>query len=388
MGWTFYNSSGQLLKSGAAAGGVTSGGTDNAILRADGTGGSTSQGSGITINDCNHLLDVGNASSEWTDGVLYIARTAAPRIDFEGHGADENPILIRFNKSRHASLGGHTTLASGDEIFDIQAKGSDGDSYEIGASFKAVTTEAWDASGRGTKLVFSTAAACSTSNSTRVTIKCSGDVDLANNDLLNVGAADNDWTTDAFTLKGGSNAQLLTVESTGTAVTAGILLKTAASGSDGGSQITFQEGAGNGAANNKLYLMGYRPGCGFFRMRSNSAGGASSAACIIRIPDDQGTIDANATWDDNVFDAYDDAAVLSRAFSPEHRTTEYVDGTTILRGNYCELIDLGVLRRYDDGWVGYNDQRMAALLAGGIYQTRHRVDGLEERIAKLEAQIA
>ena len=174
MGWTFYNSNGQLLQKGADS--ITSGSTDNAILRADGTGGSSSQGSGISINDCNHLLDVGNASSEWTDGILYIARTAAPRIDFEGHGADANPILIRFNKSRHASLGSHTTLSSGDEIFDIQAKGSDGDSFELGASIKAVTTEAWDASGRGTKLVFSTTANCSTSTAARITIAESGEL--------------------------------------------------------------------------------------------------------------------------------------------------------------------------------------------------------------------
>ena len=46
---------------------------------------------------------------------------------------------------------------------------------------------------------------------------------------------------------------------------------------------------------------------------------------------------------------------------------------------------MGVLRKYNDCWVGYNDQRMAALLAGGIYQTRNRLDvGYEE----LKAEIA
>jgi hypothetical protein len=54
-----YGTDGQVLTSGGAGaaaawedvGGVVSGGTDNAILRADGTGGSTSQGSAVTIAD-------------------------------------------------------------------------------------------------------------------------------------------------------------------------------------------------------------------------------------------------------------------------------------------------------------------------------------------------
>jgi hypothetical protein len=40
----------------AAGGGVVSGGTNNAVLRADGTGGSTSQGSGVLITDANAVL--------------------------------------------------------------------------------------------------------------------------------------------------------------------------------------------------------------------------------------------------------------------------------------------------------------------------------------------
>ena len=51
------------------------------------------------------------------------------------------------------------------------------------------------------------------------------------------------------------------------------------------------------------------------------------------------------------------------------------------------LIEAGVLKRYDDGWVGYNDQRMAALLAGGIYQTRQLVDEMKEKISELENKV-
>ncbi len=55
-----------------------------------------------------------------------------------------------------------------------------------------------------------------------------------------------------------------------------------------------------------------------------------------------------------------------------------------------ELVQMGVLREYEDGWIGYNDQRMAALLAGGIYQTRQRLDSFhtdhERRIGELEIE--
>jgi hypothetical protein len=48
-----------VLSWATAGGGVVSGGTDNAILRADGTGGSTSQGSGAILTDAN-VIQAGN----------------------------------------------------------------------------------------------------------------------------------------------------------------------------------------------------------------------------------------------------------------------------------------------------------------------------------------
>ena len=75
-----------------------------------------------------------------------------------------------------------------------------------------------------------------------------------------------------------------------------------------------------------------------------------------------------------MFDDYDDAMVLYRAFGAEHRIETYRSGQMVLKGNYGELVQMGVLREYQDGSVGYNDQRMAALLAGGIYQNRFPMD--------------
>ena len=50
-----------------------------------------------------------------------------------------------------------------------------------------------------------------------------------------------------------------------------------------------------------------------------------------------------------------------------------------------------MFKLHDDGFVGYNDQRMAALLAGGIYQNRDRMDAqyetMEKRLKELEAKL-
>ena len=347
----------------AAAGGVTLSGTTNNTI--------------ATVTGANALIGEANLTFNGAQLVKKGAGDATIEYTSCGTTGDYGTLVVRHTTTANMACGFGTQI-----IFRVE------DCAGVQNTLAHVGARRTSADNTGDFFIDT---GCAGSQTQRLLIKACGDIDFQNNDLLNVGAASNDWTTDALTLAGGALAQTLTVESTGTAVTAGIVLKTAASGSDGGTQITFQEGAGSGQANNKLFLMGYRPGTGYFRFFSNSAGGVGSGASIWRVLDDQSSIDANTTWDDNVFDAYDDAAVLQRAFSPEHRQTEYVDGQAILRGNYCELIDMGVLRKYEDCWVGYNDQRMAALLAGGIYQTRFTVDKNHEcheaRLKALEAKI-
>ena len=151
--------------------------------------------------------------------------------------------------------------------------------------------------------------------------------------------------------------------------------------SGGQAQLQFNE------AGTTRYMAYYHGGSNYFAVWSTDTDGGGTDADVIRIPDGQLSVDGNATFDDNAFDDYDDAMVLCRSFSPERRTT-FDRGRTVLEANRDELIEMGVLRRYDDGWVGYNDQRMAALLAGGIYQTRFKVDALTECIKALEQKIA
>jgi hypothetical protein len=216
-----------------------------------------------------------------------------------------------------------------------------------------------------------------------------GDIDLnETGELLNVGAPNNDWTQNAFKLAGGTAAQYMTIETTGSAVDAGLTLIIPASGT-GGCDIGYKQGSGDGTANNQRYIQGYNGSAGYFRLRSTNTdddfgGGATGTdADIFRVLDGTQVIKllANTTTG---YDDYDDAALLETSFSPTAKAYDF--GRGIFKQGQEALIEVGVLERFDDGWVGYDGQRMAALLAGGIYQTRAAVATLEERLAALEAR--
>ena len=205
-------------------------------------------------------------------------------------------------------------------------------------------------------------------------------VDLNNNTLSNVGAAGNDWTQNGFTLAGGTANQKMVVETTGSGADSEIQTKIPASGT-ATATISFYQGSGNGSANNMSYYIGYDGSGGYLKCRSRDTDGGSTDADIWRIPDGQLSIDANTTWDANVFDTYDDVGLIRSAISPTAEAYDFGQGA--LKRGRDVLIEIGVLRQHADGWVGYNDQRMAALLAGGIYQTRSKVDELEQRLQAL-----
>jgi len=212
-----------------------------------------------------------------------------------------------------------------------------------------------------------------------------GSVDLNGNDLENIGAAGNDWTQNDLKLAGGSATQTISITTTGG--NAGVSVALPESGT-GEARIQFKQGDGSGSGNNMRYDLRYDGGNGRMTLLSADIDGSSTNADIIRIPDGQASIDANTTWDDNVFDDYDDAKILERAFSKPNRLNVYEQGQNLLRVNTDELVKMGVLRQYDDGWIGHNDQRMEALLAGGVYQNRQRMDDqfatVDDRLAAIE----
>jgi len=113
--------------------------------------------------------------------------------------------------------------------------------------------------------------------------------------------------------------------------------------------------------------------------------GSGTNSDIIRIDDGQAHIDALDDWVDDGFDIYDDAILLASSHSPTAEAYNF--GKGVVKKGREALIEAGVLKRYEDGWVGYNDQRMAALLAGGIYQTRWLVDEMKEKISELENKV-
>ncbi len=217
------------------------------------------------------------------------------------------------------------------------------------------------------------------------TLSVSGAVDLNSQSLSNVGAAGNDWTQNQLTLAGGSASQELKVQTTGVA---DAIVKVALPvSSDNVCGIEFFEGDGAGGGGNHSYALRYAASPNYFELFSRNTDGAGADASIWRVIDAQLSVDANTTWDDNAFDEYDDAMVLYRAFGEEHRSTVFKQGKAVLKGNYQELINMGVLRDYGDGFIGYNDQRMAALLAGGIYQTRSLVDDQQRIIDELRTRL-
>lgn len=82
---------------GGGGGGIggSTGSTDNAILRADGTGGSTAQSSGITVDDNNRVTMPGSA----TDGILFgsLAGTYGNLIFRSGNmfiGVENNTFFV------------------------------------------------------------------------------------------------------------------------------------------------------------------------------------------------------------------------------------------------------------------------------------------------------
>jgi hypothetical protein len=158
---------------------------------------------------------------------------------------------------------------------------------------------------------------------------------------------------------------------------------------DGGfrhsSATTMLDNTGLYWGNAPDYLMAYSSTNTRWYMTTSNSDGSGTDADIIRIEDGQTTIDANTTWDANVFDIYDDAVLLESAISPTKK--EYDFGKGVFKRGREALVEVGILKEYEDGWVGYNDQRMAALLAGGIYQTRWKVDELEEEIIELKNKI-
>ena len=198
-------------------------------------------------------------------------------------------------------------------------------------------------------------------------------LDLNLNDLTNVGLAGNSWTSTRMNIAVVIDMNMASPN---------IIMDMAS----GETVFEFDEGG------NFVYRWRYAASGNILKLETSDSDGGGTNADVWRISDGQLSIDANTTWDDNAFDDYDDVALIAASISPTAQAYDF--GKGVLRRGRDALIEVGVLRQYylEDGsvdptFLGYNDQRMAALLAGGLYQTRATVDRLEQKIAELEDRL-
>jgi len=91
---------------------------------------------------------------------------------------DDKTAKIFLNKSANSTAGSHTTVANGDYLGLLAFRGSDGDSFEIGAQIRGQATQDFGAAARGTDLIFSTVDNSTTTLDDRMAITQDGKVGI------------------------------------------------------------------------------------------------------------------------------------------------------------------------------------------------------------------
>jgi len=107
---------------------------------------------------------------------------------------------------------------------------------------------------------------------------------------------------DALQLANSGGDQIFKLEAVATTTNAQFVMKVPASSTSGDPRLTWRQGAGDGTANNMQYDIKYEGDNAYLSLTSADTDGAAASADIWRILDGQTTIDANTTWDNNVFD--------------------------------------------------------------------------------------
>lgn len=212
--------------------------------------------------------------------------------------------------------------------------------------------------------------------------------------IANVGAAGNDWTQNALTLAGGSSNQLIKVLTTGAGNFAQFEAALPASAT-AQARVNFVQGAGSGAADNMQYNLGYDAGSGYFNLRSADTDGGSTDADIFRVVDGGEVMTLNADHGANfdfvcetcgrheaeTFDCcglvewHDDVALMMQVGSREPTAV-------------AMMHKLGVMRVFDDGWLGWEINRFPDFAMSAMAQQYQRTSELEARMAALEQAVA
>jgi hypothetical protein len=133
------------------------------------------------------LLNVGNANSDWTAGVLTVAAagssSSANRTNLDSYNTNTDGGAIQFRHSKSSTLGAHAALVSGDDLGKIRFYGSGGSAFSLGAIIQAKATETFSngSSNFGTKLEFYTTDNTTDTNDLRMTIDHDGEVTVKEN---------------------------------------------------------------------------------------------------------------------------------------------------------------------------------------------------------------
>jgi len=167
------------------------------------------------------------------------------------------------------------------------------------------------------------------------------------------------------------------------------------------------QGSGNGDANNMGYRLRYEANANQLTLRSEDIDGSSNGADIFRIPDAQTTIDANTTWDENVFDYVCDDCGWHSAVEPEHCPecgghVEWHDDVALMRQAttpstqmqaMSKLKKLGIVsdyRKMDNGKIEafQSIQRSTVFEWSAMAQQQARIEELEAKVDELTRRAA
>lgn len=137
----------------------------------------TAAGSGPTwlINSGGQLTNSAAAPTFGTTGKLHIAGTTstfASSLVISRTSADSAGAVLRFGKSRSASIGGYAAVQSSDDLGAVNwygANGTDGDG--LAARIRVTATETHTPTARGGQIEFATTATGSTTFNTRMVIE-------------------------------------------------------------------------------------------------------------------------------------------------------------------------------------------------------------------------
>ena len=337
---------------------------------------------GSTISSWDSLLTITSAGrvgigATTVDTALHI-ETAVPTIRLEDSDASGTPLI---------DISG----AGGELKFDVDSGGEASGSNIIFSSDGSErlkynsSTGVWECKGSLDMTANGNRIDLDTDNDT--SIRASADdtmvFELGGEDyftMYNTGSSNTTATWNATTVDRG-----ITLE-----------LKVPSSANTGWMNLSFKEGAGDGTANDMAYQFSYGPSSNYFRFQSQDTDGSAATADIYRILDGQLTIDANTTWDANVFDYvcgecgrheaekfeccgpvawHDDVALMDEVIHGVGKNKNVVE----------KLEKLGVVNTY--GTLGTDKpelytslQKMPWFLMSGMVQMSNRIDELESRL--------